>query len=239
MRTRLFLYAPMATLALALAACSDNEDTADTQGEQDPATAGALGEDIMVDPDRIDQAGKDGVLKGGDPASAAIPMDPETREQVNKAREEARQLLGGGRIADAPAPGDGFTDTLVGAAQAIQRGNSGVNCASGAEYSATWADRMPEPFTVYPRGAVLEAAGNDEQGCALRVTEFTTAVPAQDVVNFYNARARKAGFSASLMRDEEGGTVIGGRKGDAAYYIAVDKREDGLTLVQLMARAGS
>ena len=86
--------------------------------------------------------------------------------------------------------------------------------------------------------AVLEAAGNDDEGCALRVTTFTTAVPQQEVVNFYHTRARNAGFSADLM-EKDGETVIGGRKGDAAYYIAVGRQADGRTKVELLARAGS
>lgn len=233
MRARFLLAAPLLTLA----ACGGGDEAEDQIAEQDPATAGALGEDIMVDPDRIDQSGADGALAGGDPASSAVPMDDATREQVNRARDEARQLVGG-RIDSAPKPGSSLTQTMIAAAQAIQRGNSGVNCAQGAQYSAAWADRMPEPFTVYPRGAVLEAAGNDNQGCALRVTTFTTAVPQQEVVDFYHARARKAGFSADLMQ-KEGETVLGGRKGDAAYYIAVARQDDGRTKVELLARAGS
>ena len=233
MRARFLFAAPLLTLA----ACSGGEDATDENAEMDPATAGALGEDIMVDPDRLDQSGADGALAGGDPASSAVPMDDETREQVNRAREEARQLVGG-RVNQAPAPGDALTRTMIAAAQAIQRGNSGVDCSQGADYSAAWADRMPEPFTVYPRGAVLEAAGNDDEGCALRVTTFTTAVPQQEVVNFYHTRARNAGFSADLM-EKDGETVIGGRKGDAAYYIAVGRQADGRTKVELLARAGS
>lgn len=233
MRARFLLAAPLLTLA----ACSGGDDATDEAAEQDPATAGALGEDIMVDPDRLDQSGGDGALTGGDPASSAVPMDEETREQVNRAREQARQLVGG-EIRPAPEPGDRLTQTMIAAAQAIQRGDSGVNCATGADYSAAWADRMPEPFTVYPRGNVLEAAGNDDEGCALRVTTFTTAVPVEDVVDFYHTRARNAGFSADLMA-KDGETVMGGRKGDAAYYIAVGRRDDGRTRVELLARAGS
>lgn len=233
MRARFVFAAPLLTLA----ACSGGEDVTEEPAEQDPATAGALGEDIMVDPDRLDQSGADGALAGGDPASSAVPMDDETREQVNQAREEARQLAGG-RVGAAPEPGTRLTQTIIAAAQAIQRGNSGVDCSRGANYSAAWADRMPEPFTVYPRAAVLEAAGNDEQGCSLRVTTFTTAVPPKEVVNFYHTRARSAGFSADLMGDD-GDTVMGGRKGDAAYYIVVGRRDDGRTKVELLARAGS
>lgn len=233
MRARFLLAAPLLTLA----ACGGGDEATDENSEMDPATAGALGEDILVDPDRLDQTGADGALAGGDPASSAVPMDDETREQVNRAREEARQLVGG-RIAAAPEPGGALTRTMIAAAQAIQRGNSGVNCAQGAEYSTAWADRLPEPFTVYPRGAVLEAAGNDDEGCALRVATFTTAVPPQEVVNFYHARARSAGFSSDVM-EKDGETVLGGRKGDAAFYIAVARQDDGRTKVELLARAGS
>ncbi len=55
-----------------------------------------------------------------------------------------------------------------------------------------WANRLPAAFPVYPRGAVQEAAGTDDDACALRVVNFQTGVSLDDVIDFYFSSARKA-----------------------------------------------
>ena len=108
-----------------------------------------------------------------------------------------------------------------------------ADCADRVEYTAAWAARMPRALPVYPRGATQEAAGTDATGCALRVVNFLTPVPLEDVLAFYFTRARAAGYSARyVLRD--GDSILDGAKGKARYAVFARKREDGLTEVDLV-----
>ena len=92
---------------------------------------------------------------------------------------------------------------------------------------------MPEAFPVYPRAAVHDAAGTDEGKCALRVVEFTTPVPLGEVIDFYFTRAGKAGFS--LRHVVAGGeTRLGGAKGSSSFMVYASRRDDGMTVVDLV-----
>lgn len=222
-------------LALALAACGGDEKG--KQGaEGDPALTGALGDQIMVDPDLAGQNKGGSALAGGGPASVEIPAEQRSPEAIAAAKADAAKLVGG-TIQKAPAASSGSETQQGPISLADVAANTGSDCAGKAEYSAAWAAKMPSAFPVYPRGRVAEAAGTDKDGCRLRVVNFVTAVGADDVIDFYFTRAGAAGFDAE-QRTEGTDRVLGGSKDTSAYVVYVRKTADGLTEVDLVTNGG-
>ncbi|MDE2596459.1 MAG: hypothetical protein KGL44_06230 [Sphingomonadales bacterium] len=229
--------------ALLLAGCGSKKTDDADPAESDPALTGALGDQIMVDPDLTGQNRGNSAISGGGPASAELPPQAKSPEAIAAARAEAAQLAGG-TIQPAPAPGaaGNASDTAATAGQlaSILPADGGKQCADKVDYSAVWATKLPATFPVYPRGHVQEAAGTDKDGCSLRVVNFITPVPVKDVVDFYYTRAKAGGFDAEHSLEGKSGTdhVLGGSKGAAAYIVTARSLANGLTEVDLVANGG-
>jgi len=237
-RARLIAWGLIAPLVLAGCERSSDEPRAQVT---DPAIAGALADEIMIDPDLVRQQGRNSALGGGGPAQAQVPPEDAGPDAAAAARAEAEQLAG--RIEQAPAPktggssGAGATAALT-ANGALAETGSAKDCVAGLEYSAVWAARLPAALPVYPRGHVQEAAGTDKPGCRLRVVNYLTPVSVDDVVNFYWTRARAAGL-APLHRSEGTDRVIGGGaksgvKSGQAAFVAYVRERGGITEVDLV-----
>lgn len=230
---------PLIAGLLLLSGCGDGGDKPEPTEERDPAVTGALGDQIMVDPELAGQGEADAALSGQNAAAVEIPPEQRTPEAIAAAKAEAAKLVGGA-LEKAPAASAGGADKLARqaatAAQVAARasGAAGTDCASKVEFSARWAAALPQPLAVYPRGAVQEAAGTDGDGCRLRVVTFHTPVAPGDVMDFYYTRLRKAGFSAE-HRSEGTDAVLGGSKAAQSYVIYVRKLDSGLSEVDLVS----
>lgn len=223
--------------ALLLAGCGSRKEAEARDGGGDPALTGALGDQIMVDPDLASQNRGDSALAGGGPATGELPPYARTPEAIAAARGEAERLVGGA-IVPAPSPETGLAAQVSRAATAAEIAlavptAAGRNCAAKVTYTAGWSTRLPATFPIYPRAALQEAAGTDEGGCALRVVNFLTPVEVKDVIDFYHTRAHGAGFTAEY-RVERADHVLGGTKGQGAFIVYARKRGDGLTDVDLV-----
>lgn len=226
------------TGALLLAGCGKGEDAAKAKAkaEGDPAVSGALGDQIMVDPELAGQQG------GGASGKIELPPEQRTPEAIAAAKAEAAKLVGGA-LQSAPAPGaagdlvalEQNAATAAQVAAAAKTGN--VDCAGKVQYSANWVTSLPGALAVYPKGAVQDAAGTDADGCRLRVVSFVTPVATGDVIDFYYTRLRAEGYEAKHQRNGND-SVLGGGKGSAAYVIYARKLENGLTEVDLVASGG-
>jgi acyl dehydratase len=91
-----------------------------------------------------------------------------------------------------------------------------------------WSLQLPQALPIYPRGHLVEAAGNDTLGCRLRVVRFVTPVAPGDVIDFYHSRAKTAHLDLRHVA-AEGVAVLEGSKGAAAYAVQARRRSDGLT----------
>jgi len=221
--------------ALLVVGCGSGEKAAKPKAEEDPAVTGALGDEIMVDPELAGQNGNDG--------ASAIELPPEQRtpEALAAAKAEAARLAGG-TIQPAPEPVSGDVSKLIEntatAAQFAAAAKTGkVDCAGKVEYSAKWANALPAVLAVYPQGAVQEAAGTDADGCKLRVVSFLTPVAASDVVDFYYTRVRSGGYDARHHVDGND-HVLGGGKAGASYLIYARQLDNGLSEVDVVASGG-
>jgi hypothetical protein len=220
--------------ALLLTACGADKKPK-PKPEDDPAMTGALQDQIMVDPN---MSGANGSAVAVNTGAVEIPPQDRSPEAAQAARDEA-MVQAGGTLKSAPQPKTGNASSLVaGAATAAQVAQdakaASIDCTQKAQYSATWAAKLPKDFPVYPRGAVQEAAGTDDGGCHLRVVNFLSPVTPGDVIDFYYTKATSGGFPADYRMDGKD-HVIGGRKGGLAYLVYARKRDDGLTEVDLIA----
>ena len=229
----------VASAALLLAGCGwFGSDAEEPVREEDPATTGALGDQIMYDPDLAGQNRADSAafVPSGD---GSVPTVDGGAEAIAAARADALRIVGGpGKMQKAPAPqevaGALPTDSrLTAAARAAASPGGNGDCAARAQYTMQWAARLPAAFPVYPRGAVQEAAGSDASGCSLRVVNFVTPVPLGEVMDFYFSRARAAGFSAQRVL-QDGDDVLGGVKGAASYVVYARRLPSGNTEIDLV-----
>lgn len=222
--------------ALLLTACG--EDPAQPDAAQDPALTAALGEQIMVDPDLVGMNDANAVaqLPVQDGSLPTLDTGPEA---IARARADALALVGGGsKLRKAPAAqelaeGPAAHTPLTAAVRAAAAPGADTDCAGRAEYTTAWAARLPAAFPVYPRGAVQEAAGTDGGGCTLRVVNFQTPVPLDDVIDFYYTRAAAAGFTAGRVL-QDGDDVLAGTKGNNSYIVYARRMASGATEVDLV-----
>jgi hypothetical protein len=189
---------------LALAACGgsgagnnlaaiDNELVANSV---DPALTSALEDQIAVDSNLNQQANPNAVRPPETPVQAQYPADARPGESGGAARV---QRAAGGGPAQPP---------------------SAASCGRAFDYGAQWAGRMPAEFPSYPGGRLTEAAGNDHGDCHMRVVTFTTGDPPGRVLERYRSLAARGGYSAE-QRQRGGDQVLGGTRGDSAYYLIV------------------
>lgn len=216
-----------------LTACGSSEPD-QAERESDPALTGALEDEIMTDVELSGEAGAAAATADG------IELPPELRspEAIAAAKQEAAKKAGG-TLQSAPQAASGKAGLLIeGAATAArvaeQSKLASTDCAAKVNYSASWANRLPEALAVYPSGAVQEAAGADEAGCAIAVVNFVTAVDTRDVIDYYYTRARKAGYGAEYHVDGSE-HVLGGKRGAKAFVVSARKLENGLTGVDVIA----
>jgi hypothetical protein len=220
---------PLACVSPLLAGCSDGEAAVvGAPDHADPLMSAALKELIRVDPGMINRNGDNQVAT---PPGTALA-----------ARAAAEEMVGGaGAMLRAPPPQrvDGALppeSVLSAAARAATGAAARRNCAAGAQFSARWAAQMPSAFPVYPRGNVLEAAGNDADGCSLRVVNFATAASVTDVMDFYYTRARAAGYT--VQHAVQGGdNVLGGSGRGGSVMVFARAVDGGLTTVDLVTSA--
>lgn len=224
--------------ALVLGACSEEAVEVDDTGlAGDPAIVGALGDQIMVDPDLTSQNEANSALSTS-ARSGALPAEARSPQAVSAAREEAQRLLrDSGGIQSPPSAevdeGDDKGETLLTVTARAAALSGEGECADKATFTMQWAAKMPLNFPVYPRGSVQEAAGTDTGSCGLRVVNFITPVPPSDVMEFYYSRAINAGFEAQRrMRGEE--DTLTGSKGDASFTVALRNLPWGGTEVDLI-----
>ena len=185
---------------LALAACgsgSANNDLAAIDNELianavDPALTGALQDQLSVDPSLSQQANPNSARPPETPVQAQYPAD------ANPGQDGSQTRTAGGT---APPP-------------------SASVCGQGFDYGNEWASRMPAEFPAYNGGRLTEAAGNDHGGCHMRVVSFTTADAPQRVIDNYRALVTRAGYNAE-QQQRGGDLVLGGTKGESAYYLIV------------------
>ena len=109
-----------------------------------------------------------------------------------------------------------------------------TDCLARLHYAASWGASLPAAFPLYPQAKLVEAAGNDDAGCNARAVTFTVAAPAETMIEWYRARAIKAGFDAQVQRSGRDRILAGSGAGDSAYFLTFAARSGGTTQVDLI-----
>jgi hypothetical protein len=233
---------------LALAACGGdggerNVDTLDdelaeaaTGNGTDPMLTGALQDQIMVDPALAQQANGDAVRPPGQPYAAPVPNDGVA----------AAPPVDHGDLKSAPVPTNrcpqcavARSSVTLGALAQAQKTHRMSACAANLRYAAGWANRLSVDVPLYPNARVIEAAGADGNGCALRAVSFSVSSPIKTMIDWYYTRTTKVGFASEHQSDGDQHILGGTRaKDDSAYVIFMTERADGGTDVDLIANNG-
>jgi hypothetical protein len=187
---------------LALAACNSDAGTdnlADLANEADPALTSALNDQILVDPELASQSNRNAVRPPATPAQAQYPT---------------------------PAPAGG-TPAAQPASAALAAAGTGCTDASKLEYNGAWAGRLPASFPLVPGAKITDAAGTDRDGCSARAVTFSTAQPAQRVLDWYHTKAVRAGFTSEHQLREGDHVLAGTNKAGGAFYLIVSPKPAG------------
>jgi len=232
------VYAVALLLALPLGSCGKGDKKADlnaldaqlTKNVADANPDGGLAGQIVVDPRFAGQSGR---------RAAALPA-----LKGAAAKDLAASVkLAGGKLLATPAPTQGEATESQAALAAIAREQSapGGNayCRKQLAYGMQWANRLPDPFTVYPGARLVEAAGADKDGCTLRAATFVTPVPRQSVMDYYYTQALRAGFDAE-HKLLGGDHVLGGTRKDdgSAFLLLFTEAPGGRTNIDIIADKG-
>lgn len=214
----------------------DNQLTANAADPaRDPALRSALRDQIMVDPALVQQANDGAVRPPPQPASGALPPDDIATRKG--AVENAALRSAPAATADCRECAAARRSLTLGALAEAQ-GTRG-DCAANIGYSNDWANRLPRGVTLYPDARVLEAAGADGRGCALRVVSFASAAPMQRLLDWYNTKAGDAGYVAQHKVDGAEHAIAGTKRDGAGAFMAIMRpRKGGGTQVDLMADGG-
>ena len=113
----------------------------------------------------------------------------------------------------------------------------GADCAAALSRNAGWADKLPQPFALYPSARLAEAAGSDRPGCRTRIVTFAAAAPPDEVIEYYRGRAARAGWSAE-RKVRAGDYVLAGSKGGGAFYLILTPRPGASSEVALIVSEG-
>ncbi|MBK8373783.1 hypothetical protein [Sphingorhabdus sp.] len=211
----------------------------------DPAMNAALEDRILVDPDLADSANSNMVKAPDKPLDGSTPSVDSADATLSSAEE-----LDGAKTLRAPKPrvvaadectdcgsNKGMTLEDLAAAQGVKRGKG--TCSAKMQYGASWANRMPPEFPIYPKALIKEASGVEGGVCDIRAASFNTSADLQTVVDYYYTRARRSGYSADY--EVRGGEhVLGGvRDNDGgAYVVFLNRNAGGGTSVDIVANNG-
>lgn len=244
----LLLAGAAALMSLSLGACGRETAELATQDDgltsNDPAVKGALGDTIMVDPALTGQSNANAATTGASPTTGGVPSSS-SGGTAAEAVADARRVVGGQMIAAPAALAWADTcDTSCDQSAArpatlggVARQQAGEACATDIQYGAGWVQRLPAAFPVYPRAAVVEAAGVMNGRCNVRVVNFQSRAGLQAVLDFYHTQASRSGYTSEhVLRGTE--HYLGGTKGDLAFIVMIRPMAGGLVDVDLVASGG-
>lgn len=236
LRKLLFACVGVATLA----SCAGEAEPSEPVQERDPLIVQALNAPLMTDPDLTSLNEANAALTIG--YNQSLPTIDRSADTIAAARDAARlRLIEMGEIrplpqatkqADLPSLGKALTSE-----QRADWTTFARSCASAVQYSAAWAGQLPEFAEIISRGAVVEAAGSDTQGCRLRSITYLTPLPAEDVLGFHFNMAAHSGLQPKLLQGDEQAIVGAGKAGKLAVHLS--DRDDGLIAVHIVALLNS
>ena len=219
--------ASLCAVALVVAACTRPDPVA-PQAETDPAVAHAVIAPLLTDPDLVSLDKRFAVMSDPGPLEASLPPDDFAPATTAAARAEAAARVRGADIA-AIVQG-GACRSCSGPLLADRARALGAACAADLDEDLAWSLRLPADVPVYPKAHLREAVGREGGACALRGASFTAPVPAEQVLAFYRAIARTAGYA---LRGA-GAAGFTGTRGRSRIAVLVRPQPGGLSHFDLL-----
>lgn len=247
---RWLLIGSAVVMAAGLGGCRNAEDRAELQqlddglASNDPAVRGALEDQIMVDPGLTGQSNRNSATAGNRPVEGGVPA-ARGGGTAAEARRDASVAVNN-RLMQLPAPGRLERDCTDCEAQQARRpatlgqlaqSQGQGRCQGRLTYGLDWARRLPEAFPVYPRAALVEAAGVAGASCNVRVVNFQSRAGLNHVLAWYYTRARNDGYTAEHVVDGNE-HYVGGERGEDAYVVIARTVSGDLVDVDLVATGG-
>jgi hypothetical protein len=164
-----------------------------------------------------------------DPAKTGKPPQPGDRAATVSLADAARRQHDGKPAMPAVTENGGPN-----AAELADTGGTG--CLGGLDYANGWAAKLPADLPMHPSAKLQEAAGHDG-GCQARIVSFTVPGDRGQVIGWYMAKAKAAGYSAG-RDDRNGDWNLAGDKDGQAYYIMVGPASGGETPVDYIWTKG-
>lgn len=200
----------------------------------DPALTSALHDQIMVDPNLVQQANRNALRPPPQPVSGATPPEDIAARPAPAEHDVLRHAPAAhGTCRECAAAREALT---LGALPGRAKWAVGT-CSNAITYTATWSTRLPPGVPLYPDARVSEAAGANGQGCALRIVSFTSSASPQHLLDWYYTKTSAAGFSAGHGADKDGEMLAGRHAGGGAYLVQVRPHADGGSEADLMVDA--
>ena len=241
------LMAGACAVALTLGACRGQPAQLAPQDDgltaNDPAVKGALADQIMVDPALAARSNRNAASAGTRPVDGGVPSARGGGSAADTATDVRTHV---GQLLHTPAPGpydetcDGHCAGSAGRPATLgglARQQAGEGCSADVQYGNEWAQRLPAAFPLYPRAALVEAAGVANGRCNVRIVNFQSRAGLQPVLDYYYTMARRGGYDADhVVRGSE--HVLGGTKGDLAYVVMARELPGGIVDVDLIASGG-
>ena len=229
--------------ALSLAACQAAEEQAAqpdqrasapseiTGNQADPALTSALEDPILTDPALSQQSNRNAVRAANEPVQAQYPTG-----------------TGGGPMRQAqvqpqtrvPAAAPARVQTVSAGHREMTRlaGGQGELCGAPLKSDKAFSRRLPAAFPAPPGSRVTDAAGNNVGECRGRVIAFTSNAAPERLIEWYQQRAQRAGYSAEHQREQDDYILAGANNSDGAYYVIVTPRSRGGSDIALIANRG-
>ncbi len=237
---RPFLLALSLCASSALSSCYGGEAEVIEVDTRDPLVEQALGDQLMVDPDLASQNEANAALTVAfDSSFPPLITGPEQRAAALTATRSL--LLEGGEITDLPKT-DASDDSadfpnLTGALTAAERASRigfAKECADRLNYSAIWAARLPTHANIVPDGAVIEAAGNPQAECNIRIVTYVTNLPLEEVMQFHFNLAKRANLAPRYSAGDE--SVLHAISSQTSIAVHARQRSEFQTEVDVISR---
>jgi hypothetical protein len=204
---RAFMMRVLLLCPLLLVACSSPGTGGAGENASDPAVADAMAGPILSDAQMGGTASSDALRPNEQPAALPVPLDA--------------------RIDTEGAP------TLGEVAAKAVADPAFAGCTAQIGYSAMWSVKLPPVLALPKEARLAEAAGYDQNGCALRIVRFAMPGAPATVLSSYETLAKREGFAVTTDKT----TVVASRAKDGiALRIETALSKDG-TRVDLAVRS--
>jgi hypothetical protein len=200
-----------------------------TGNQADPALTSALEDPILTDPALSQQSNRNAVRAANEPVQAQYPTGMGGPVRQAQIQPQAR----------VPAAAPARVQTVSAGHREMTRlaGGQGELCGAPLKSDMAFSRRLPAAFPAPPGARVTDAAGNNVGGCRGRVIAFTSNAAPERLIEWYQQRAQRAGYSAEHQREQDD-YILAGANGDAAYYVIVTPRSRGGSDIALIANRG-